>query len=197
MNIFLFLLISYIAGSVHFALVILPVISKNNNSLISNRKKYEVISKLYKDSGILWTLIVILLELVKAIVIVSMADMLFKPYHLPWVILSYILGNRFPVFHSFNGGKGVAVYMALVLYLSPVYALLGCLAWVIAFVFTRQPFICSFFMTVLLSFGVVKEAEFYKSAILGVGIIFLLLTVNHFENIRNYFSSLSFINRDK
>ncbi|HHC24907.1 MAG TPA: glycerol-3-phosphate acyltransferase, partial [Desulfobacterales bacterium] len=31
----------------------------------------------------------------------------------PWIGLSLILGNRFPCFHGFQGGKGVANYLGL------------------------------------------------------------------------------------
>ena len=37
----------------------------------------------------------------------------------PWIGLALVAGNRFPCFHGFRGGKGVASYLGFILPISP------------------------------------------------------------------------------
>ncbi|MCX5842430.1 MAG: glycerol-3-phosphate acyltransferase, partial [Deltaproteobacteria bacterium] len=101
----------------------------------------------------------------------------------PWVGLALIIGNRYPCFHGFRGGKGVASYLGFGAALSPISSMLSCIVWVILFSIIRIPFIASFFMTVTIATGTIFTFSREPAAIIGVLATALLIFYNHKTNI--------------
>ncbi len=188
MNIFLYIIIAYIIGSINIAIVVFNIFQKNDPR--DQYSKNPGVTNVYRQAGLFWAVIVLLLEIAKAILIVFVAGLTLPPQWVPWIILAYLLGNKYPLFHSFKGGKGMAGYLGTMLYVNPMFAAFSCIAWVGAFVVFRQPFISSFFMAYTLSMGLVIAANYYSSAIAGVIVIFILLTINHFENMKKFYNTL-------
>ena len=111
-------LLSYVAASVNFAILLLRAIGKGDprDSYSGNAGTTNV----YRQAGPLWAALVLLLDLGRGAALAALAAHLLPPEGVPWIGLGLVAGNRFPCFHGFRGGKGVAGFMGFALVIAPV-----------------------------------------------------------------------------
>jgi glycerol-3-phosphate acyltransferase PlsY len=93
-----------------------------------------------------------------------------------------VVGNRFPCFHQFRGGKGVAGFLGFTIPLAPVAAVVAALAWVAVHRIIRIPFIASFFMISTLAIGTIITYNGEPVAAAGTSATVLLIILNHRQN---------------
>jgi glycerol-3-phosphate acyltransferase PlsY len=105
----------------------------------------------------------------------------------PWAGLALVLGNRFPCFHQFRGGKGVAGYLGFTTLISPLAAGLSALVWVGVYGIVRIPFIASFFMIAVLAGGTITAGGCNALANSGAVATALFIYYNHSQNIAALF----------
>jgi glycerol-3-phosphate acyltransferase PlsY len=175
------LLLVYIAGSINFAILILKMIGRKDprTQFSGNAGTTNV----YRQAGPAWATIVLLLDLGRAAVIAGLALYLLPASCVPWIGFSLIVGNRFPCFHQFQGGKGVASFLGFTLMISPVSTTLAALLWVAVFGIVRIPFIASFFMILALAIGTVTVYNQQVAAVAGTVASALLIFYNHKRNL--------------
>ena len=111
---------------------------------------------------------------------------MYKRQLLPWAGFFLVLGNSFPCFHGFHGGKGVANYLGFTALIAPWAALASAAIWLIAYGIGRITFIASFFMVFTLAFGQAFTLHWKFSAVSGALATFLLILFNHRKNITGY-----------
>ena len=173
---------AYLAGSVNFAIILLSLLGKEDP-----RTKFSGnagTTNVYRQAGVFWAAVVLLLDVGRALAIgIAALYFLDKPL-VPWAGLALILGNRYPCFHGFRGGKGVASYIGFGAALSPVSSLISCIVWVILFSIIRIPFIASFFMIITIATGTIVTYSREPLAITGVLATAMLLFYNHKGNIQ-------------
>ena len=97
--------------------------------------------------------------------------------------LALILGNRFPCFHQFRGGKGVANYLGFTAPLAPLAAGISALAWLAAFAIFRIPFVGSFLMVFILGTGTLIVCNFDPLSTTAVLATVALIYYGHKRNI--------------
>jgi glycerol-3-phosphate acyltransferase PlsY len=94
-----------------------------------------------------------------------------------------VLGNLWPIFHGFKGGKGIATCLGLVLALAPWSAALGVGLWLLCVGLTRYSSLGSIFM--LASYPITMWAFGLGIWRIGFGCALLILvTFTHRNNIR-------------
>ncbi|MGD8703129.1 MAG: glycerol-3-phosphate acyltransferase [Desulfosarcina sp.] len=142
---------AYLAGSVNFSILAFRIIGREDPRLQGSGNPGA--TNVYRQAGIGWAAMVLLLDMARAIAVAVVAKKLLIVWQVPWVGLGLIVGNRFPCFHHFKGGKGVANYLGFTLGIVPVWALIGALAWGVTQLIWRTPFISSFSMVFFLSAG--------------------------------------------
>lgn len=182
MTLVLYTIISYILGSLNFSIVLFkwqgwndPRDSYSGNPGVTN---------VYRQAGLLWAGLVLLLEIFRAAGIAKLGSYLLPMNLVPALGTALIVGNRFPLFHNFKGGKGVANYLGFTLILSPLWAALAALSWVVAFAVSRESFIGSFFMVAFLSLGTILYCTVDVFVLSAVGITTTLILSAHRNNIR-------------
>ena len=106
-TIILICLASYLAGSVNFAIIFFKLTGKADPRLIFSGNAGT--TNVYRQAGILWAAFVFLLDVGRALAVAVIACYFLKTHLLPWAGFFLVLGNSFPCFHGFRGGKGVAV----------------------------------------------------------------------------------------
>ena len=177
----LIIIAAYVAGSVNFAIILLSLIGKEDprTRFSGNAGTTNV----YRQAGMFWAAVVLILDVGRALAIGAAALYLFDGPLVPWVGLALIIGNRYPCFHGFQGGKGVASYIGFSAALSPLSSVLACIAWVIVFGIIRIPFIASFFMIIAIAAGTIIVYSHAPVAVSGVLATVLLIFYNHKGNI--------------
>jgi glycerol-3-phosphate acyltransferase PlsY len=144
-------LIAYLAGSVNFSILVFCLTGREDPRRRGSRNPGA--TNVYRQAGFTWALVVLVLDMGRAILVGKTATLWLPLWQVPWIGLGLIVGNRFPCFHGFEGGKGVANYLGFTLAIAPVWAGVGMLAWGVAHAFWRTPFLSSFSMVIVMSIG--------------------------------------------
>ena len=184
MKIILICLFAYVAGSVNFAIVFFKLAGKADprSSFSGNAGTTNV----YRQAGILWAAIIFLLDIGRALAVAVIACYFLKAALLPWAGFFLVLGNSFPCFHGFRGGKGVANYLGFTALIAPWAALIAATIWLVSYGIGRITFIASFFMVFVLALGQAYFAHWRLIAVSGAAATFLLILFNHRKNIAGY-----------
>ncbi|KQC08600.1 MAG: hypothetical protein APR62_04375 [Smithella sp. SDB] len=177
-------LFAYLAGSVNFAIIFFKLTGKDDPRLSFSGNAGT--TNVYRQTGIVWASFIFLLDIGRAIAVAVIAIYSFEKQLLPWAGFFLVLGNSFPCFHDFRGGKGVANYLGFTLLIAPSAALASAATWLIVYGIFRITFIASFFMVFILACGQALILEWQFGAISGALATFLLILFNHRKNIINY-----------
>jgi glycerol-3-phosphate acyltransferase PlsY len=177
----LLIAVAYAAGSINFSILLFRILGRGDP-----RKRYSGnpgATNVYRQVGMLWAVVVLLLDLSRALGIGLFSVSLLKIELVPCVGLGLILGNRFPCFHNFRGGKGVANYLGFSMIIVPVSAGISVLAWGVSYALFRIPFIGSFVMVFILAAGTLLACDLHPFAIAGVLATVALIYYGHKRNI--------------
>jgi acyl phosphate:glycerol-3-phosphate acyltransferase len=181
MALIIILIFTYIAGSVNFSIVLFRLLGKDDprTRFSGNAGATNV----YRQAGKFWAAVVLFLDMGRAILIsyIGLKTLHTEYITLPGLVL--ILGNRFPCFHGFKGGKGVANYLGYTILLSPVSVCIGALAWISIFLQFRKPFLSSFAMVLILGAGTILTYKNHFLVIVFTCLTILFIIINHKQNI--------------
>ncbi|OGP88905.1 MAG: hypothetical protein A2031_01890 [Deltaproteobacteria bacterium RBG_19FT_COMBO_43_11] len=180
----LIFLFAYIAGSINFAIIFFKLTGKEDPRLSFSGNAGT--TNVYRKSGILWAAVVFLLDIGRALAIAIIACYFLKISLLSWAAFFLVLGNSFPCFHGFRGGKGVANFLGYTLLIAPWAALASAAFWLITYGIFRVTFIASFFMVLILAFGQAYYAHWKITALSGAIATFVLIVFDHRKNIIDY-----------
>lgn len=181
---FLYLLAAYLVGSINFSILLFKLLGKEDP-----RHQFSGnpgVTNVYRQAGLGWAIIILILDTGKAIALALAALHGVSPSEIPWMGFVLILGNRYPVFHQFKGGKGVANYLGFTAAISPMGACLAGISWGITFWIARIPFISSFFMVFFLAGATILKWRDFPLAIMGSVLTFLFIIMNHRQNIKEF-----------
>jgi glycerol-3-phosphate acyltransferase PlsY len=178
---------AYLAGSVNFSIMLFKLFGKEDprKRFSGNAGTVNVV----RQSGYLWGLIILILDAGRAALIAILADVLLKDALTVWVVLFLILGNRYPVFHNFKGGKGVATCLGFTAAVAPIFAAASCLAWVLVYAVARVTFIGSLFMIAVMGMGIMQHYNGEAYALTGTILCLSLIIHAHRSNIAAYLAS--------
>jgi glycerol-3-phosphate acyltransferase PlsY len=181
MRLTLMLLLAYLAGSINFAIILLGLLGKEDP-----RTKFSGnagTTNVYRQAGIGWSALVLLLDTGRAVGLAALALYLLPALLAPWVGTALVAGNRFPCFHRFQGGKGVASFLGFTVPIVPWEAALSCLVWVAVYGIVRIPFVASFFMVLVLGGAAAWSSGAQAIPIAGTVVTVLLIFLSHLKNI--------------
>ena len=152
------IILAYVAGSINFPILLFKISGKEDP-----RKEFSGnpgVVNVYRQAGLLMAALVWLLDMGRAIGVALACIYLLSTALVPIGGLALILGNRFPCFHQFRGGKGVANYLGFTTIIAPLAAGISTLAWLVTFAIFRIPFVGSFVMVFILGAGTLLACNF-------------------------------------
>lgn len=172
---------SYAAGSINFSILLFKILGKDDprNAFSGN----PGVVNIYRQAGLFMAAVVWLLDVGRAIGVALISVNLLPAEYVPWSGLALILGNRFPCFHGFRGGKGVANYLGFTTIIAPVAAAVSGVAWLVSLALLRIPFIASFVMVFILAAGTMIAGNLHRIAVAGVLATVALIYYAHKSNI--------------
>ncbi len=177
-------LASYLIGSVNFAILFFKIAGRADPRLSFSGNAGT--TNVYRQAGLPWAVLVFALDIGRAMAVAALAMHFISGPWLVWAAFFLVLGNSFPCFHGFKGGKGVANYLGFTMLCAPWAALLSAIFWVSAYWVKRVPFIASFFMVATLSLGHAEPYRWAWPASAGALATFALIVFNHRMNIKEY-----------
>ncbi|KAF0154727.1 MAG: glycerol-3-phosphate acyltransferase PlsY [Syntrophaceae bacterium] len=179
-RIILICFLAYLAGSVNFAILFFKITGRADPRLSFSGNAGT--TNVYRLAGMPWAVLVFALDIGRAVAVAALAMHFINGEWLAWAGFFLVLGNSFPCFHGFRGGKGVANYLGFTMLIAPWAALLAALIWVLIYWVKRVPFIASFFMVATLSIGLAEPFLWALSATTGALAAFALIIFNHRTN---------------
>jgi len=175
------IIIAYLAGSINFSILLFKVQGKKDP-----RREFSGnpgVVNVYRQAGLPMAALVWLLDMGRAIGVALLSVHLVAVALVPWIGLALILGNRFPCFHNFRGGKGVANYLGFTTIIAPLAAGISALAWLATFALFHIPFVGSFVMVFILGTGTLLACNFDPWAAAAVLVTVTLIFYGHRRNI--------------
>ena len=173
--------VAYVAGSLNFSILAFRFSGRQDPRHHGSGNPGA--TNVYRQAGIGWAVAVLLLDVGRAVLVALAAKTVLPFWQVPWVGLVLIIGNRFPCFHAFKGGKGVANYLGFTAVTAPPWAVLGTLAWGAAHLAWRTPFLSSFAMVFFLAMGTTLAGESWRGGV-GTVVTALFIVACHHRNIR-------------
>ncbi len=172
---------AYIAGSVNFSILMLRLLGREDP-----RKSYSGnpgVTNVYRKEGPLLASLILILDIGRSILIAHLSFGFMDHEHILWAGFGLVLGNRYPCFHQFRGGKGVANFLGFSLYIAPLSSAAAAVLWVISYLFIKIPFIASFIMISLLGAAVSFKFDLLLSPVTASAVTVGFIVLNHRKNI--------------
>ena len=180
-------LVAYLIGSVSFAVVVSRVMGLPDPRSYGSKNPgaTNVLRTGRKAAGVL----TLLGDCAKGWLAVFLTDYIFATavppvYKMAPVAVAVIIGHMYPVFHRFQGGKGVATALGVLLALNPWLAAGAASTWIVIALFFRRSSLAALIAAVSAPVFCYMLYEIHPYT-LAVGIIALLLIWRHKANIRN------------
>jgi acyl phosphate:glycerol-3-phosphate acyltransferase len=101
-----------------------------------------------------------------------------------WVGVAVFLGHLYPIYFKFQGGKGVATALGVMLAISPLLGLAALVTWVIVFAFSRYASLASIVAALFVPIHSFYYLRPYKNYFLMLLVISGLLIWRHRGNIK-------------
>ena len=179
MDILVVLIYSYILGSIPFGLIITKIfLNKDIRELGSGNIGTTNVLRTGKKSLAIVTL---LLDIIKGYVSILISTIYFNDLIFLSALICFI-GHIFPIWLNFKGGKGVAVYLGIIIALSFPLAIVFSISWIVlAFIFKY-----SSVSSILGSLSVLLYSIILNNFLLSffLFIIFIIILFTHRENIQ-------------
>jgi glycerol-3-phosphate acyltransferase PlsY len=182
---FLFLVVTYLICSIPFGLVLTKFVTKQNLRELGSKNIGA--TNVSRVAGKKLGLITLILDGLKGAIMVIIAHFAFADSNYPdmfvmFVALVAVLGHCYSLYLKFNGGKGVATTIAVMLAVNPLVGIFTILIWLLSFLIYRISSIASLCSTLLaIAFGLYAKAPVEQ--ILLFITLFTLIAFRHKENI--------------
>ena len=183
-------LAAYLIGSLSFAVIVSRVMGLNDPRTYGSKNPGA--TNVLRSGSKAAAIVTLLLDAAKGWLPVALVAWFGQPYGLgagtmALAGLAAFLGHLYPVFFRFQGGKGVATALGVLLGVSGWLALATVLTFILIVVFTRfvslASIVAAIFAPVYYLFGDGLAWEADKSIALAIGVMGLLLVWRHRENI--------------
>ena len=183
MIIILFIMLSYIMGSIPFGYIV----GKHFKGIdIREHGSGNIgVANVLRVLGIKCALLVLIGDCLKGIAPLALVSLL-KIESIGFYLIigtAAIIGHNWSVFLKFKGGKGIATTYGVVLFFYPYIAIISALIWLIIVIFTKFAALgslLSILIMFLLSFLFITPVEFKIFII----IILIFAIIRHYSNIK-------------
>jgi glycerol-3-phosphate acyltransferase PlsY len=187
MTFIIIMIIAYLIGSLNVSIGLFKFTGREDPRAKFSRNPGA--TNVYRLAGPGWALLVLLLDVAKAVVAALIAQHWLTPALVPWVGVAVIVGNLYPLFHGFKGGKGVGHYLGFSLAVAPVGTLIGLLAYGVAYLIKQPPFIRSLSMVAILAAATALKVGFHPMGLLAIVTTVTLIIYAHRSNFAGWRNS--------
>ncbi len=183
-------IVGYLIGSLSFAVIVSRVMGLNDPRTYGSKNPGA--TNVLRSGSKAAAIITLLLDALKGWLPVVLVKYFGQPYGLEegtmaMVGLAAFLGHLFPVFFRFQGGKGVATALGVLLGFSGILGLATAASWLLIAYFFRYSSLASLvaavFAPVYYVFGNGLAWYLDKSVLLAISLMSLLLIWRHAANI--------------
>jgi len=171
---------AYAAGSVNFSLLAARLLGHGDLRSVGSGNAGA--TNLARVAGKGAAAAVLALDIARGAAVIFAASALGMDPLSPLAAIPLVLGNRFPVFHGFHGGKGVAAAVGAMLVVSPFAVLAGGLVFFAVFAIGRRVSLGSLFMVLTYPFSTLLFGG-NRFDVCAAGALAVFLVVSHRGNV--------------
>lgn len=175
---------AYLVGSINFSILLFRFTGKND--LRAAHSGNPGVTNVYRQAGMVAAFFVLALDVSRAVLVAYLGTRWFSYELVDWLGFALILGNRYPCFHGFHGGKGVANLLGFTLGLAPVWAGIAAVTWLAVRALVTTSFIPSFAMVAVLAGGCIAAGGFSVHSIIATLLMCILIVIGHKKNIEEF-----------
>lgn len=183
MNYILVILLSYLTGAIPFAYITVKLVGKKDIREYGSGNVGA--TNAMRILGWKWAIAVFLLDIFKGIFSVLYISKLGPQNSFIKIIAAFcvIIGNVYSIFLKFDGGKGAATSLGVVISLTPVGAFAGIGVWLLTLLTTKISSIATLITAIFVSvFNFIYYDTIYINIFIIVMVLFLVFT--HRSNIK-------------
>lgn len=131
----IFYLLAYLCGGIPFGLILCKIffgisLRELGSGSIGATNVYRVIKEIDPSKAKFFSILTIILDAIKGLIIVMLAKIFGLSYETQWMIaVLSVIGHCYSPYLNFTGGKGVATAIGSVFLLIPIEGSLGLLIW--------------------------------------------------------------------
>lgn len=180
-EIFVVFVLSYILGSISFSLIIAKINGINLREVGSGNIGATNVARTGNKR---LAVLALFLDSLKGFVAVYTAQQFCdnNDFYIYVSAILAVLGHMFPIWLSFNGGKGVATTLGVLIALNISIALAFVFVWLIVFFIFRYSSLASLAATAA---AVIASFFFQKELFLILLTVAILIFLKHYKNIAN------------
>ena len=174
---------AYLIGSLSFGIIVSKFLDLSDPRTIGSKNPGA--TNVLRAGNKLAAILTLLGDILKATIVVKIA-MLFglNDFETMQVCLAVLIGNTYPIYYKFKGGKGVATALGILLAVNWVLALSAICIWLIIFFIWRYSSLAAIIAS--LSVPIISYFLNETSYILLTNILItVLIFFNHHVNIKN------------
>ena len=173
---FLFILLSYLLGSVPFGYLFSKYVSKIDIREIGSGNIGT--TNVLRTGNKLTAILTLFFDTLKGFIPVWMS-LQFSSVLFIYVAIFTLLGHMYPIWLKFKGGKGVATFLGLIFAISIYSGFLFILSWITIALIFKKSSVSSLSATLFSSLYIVFNSNLLLLLIIMLG----LITIKHKENI--------------
>ena len=183
-------LVGYLIGSLSFAVIVSRVMGLNDPRTFGSKNPGA--TNVLRSGNMTAAVVTLLLDAGKGWLPVMLVKWYGKPYGLEegamaMVGLAAFVGHLYPVFFKFNGGKGVATALGVLLGISWILGLAAAVTWLLMVYFFRYSSLAALTAAILAPmyyiFGDGTVWYMNKAVLLSLSLMSLFLIYRHAQNI--------------
>ena len=175
---------SYLVGSVSFGIIVTKLVGIDNlrsvgsgnigaTNVLRTGNKVAAALTLILDSG-------------KGYAVIVLVTSFIGNAYLIFAGLAVFIGHIFPIYYGFKGGKGVAVFLGIILATNFIVGALVCFSWMIIAIISKKSSMAALGSSLLCPiFLFVTEAD---EKVFFSGVLVVLIWLLHRENIKRILS---------
>jgi acyl-phosphate glycerol 3-phosphate acyltransferase len=130
----LLIIANYLIGSISSAIIVAKYIKKKDIREVGDKKAGG--SNVSREIGLLWGIVVGIFDIVKPLPLLYLSKYVLKveDTFIPYIAIAATAGHCWPIWFSFSGGRGIATYFGIILFLTPKESILPILLMVLSII---------------------------------------------------------------
>ena len=179
MELILIISVSYLMGSIPFGLILTKVFLKKDIREIGSGNIGA--TNVLRTGNKLIGYLTLILDILKAV-----TPVLYIKFNFPELIyissLSAFIGNVFPIWLKFKGGKGVATYVGILFSINYFLGIIFVVSWLIIFFISKYSSLGSILSSLIIPIFIFLNSS-YENQYFFI-IMFVLILYTHRENLK-------------
>jgi len=186
-NQLLIILFAYLVGSVSSGIIVSQIFNLPDPRTIGSKNPGA--TNVMRSGNKKAAIFTLLGDLLKAILVLTLAEYLgFNDLIIVCVALAVLIGHIYPIFYKFQGGKGVATAIGILIFLNFKLALIVASIWLLVFGIWRYSSLAAILAAIsapIIAIFILRDQSLYCIAFSFITIIILF---KHQANIRKLLS---------